>query len=51
MRLLLVYDHLNAGGTQTYGQLLSREFTRMGHQVAVASRGGDTEAQFTAAVR
>ncbi len=48
MRILLVYDHINAGGTQTYGQLLSREFTRAGHSVGVASRGGDTEARFTA---
>jgi len=49
MRILLVYDHINAGGTQTYGQLLSREFTRAGHNIGVASRGGNTEAQFIAA--
>ncbi len=49
MRILLVYDHLAVGGTQTYGQLLSREFARAGHVVGVASRGGNTEAQFTAA--
>ncbi len=49
MRILFVYDHLDVGGTQTYGQILAREFTRLGYSVGVTSRGGDTEAQFTAA--
>jgi glycosyltransferase involved in cell wall biosynthesis len=49
MRILLVYDHLDVGGTQTYGRLLSREFTRAGHRVGVASRSGNTEVQFAAA--
>jgi glycosyltransferase involved in cell wall biosynthesis len=46
MRVLLVYDHLETGGTQTYGRGLSQALIRAGHEVAVASRGGSTASRF-----
>jgi glycosyltransferase involved in cell wall biosynthesis len=46
MRVLLVYDHLETGGTQTYGLGLSQALIDAGHAVAVASRGGNTAPRF-----
>jgi glycosyltransferase involved in cell wall biosynthesis len=46
MRLLLVFDHVDTGGAQTHGLALAQEFTRAGHTVALASRGGDMEPRF-----
>jgi glycosyltransferase involved in cell wall biosynthesis len=46
MRILFVYDHLEVGGTQTYGLGLSRHLIRAGHTVGVAARGGATLSLF-----
>ncbi len=46
MRILLVYDHLETGGTQTYGLGLSQAVIHAGHEIAVASRGGSTAPRF-----
>ncbi len=49
MRALLVYDHLESGGTQTCGLGLAQALIRAGHAVAVASRGGNTAPRFAQA--
>jgi glycosyltransferase involved in cell wall biosynthesis len=46
MKILLIHSHLNAGGITRYVLHLASELKRRGHQVWVASSGGEWEAKF-----
>ncbi len=41
MKILLLANHFNTGGITTYMLTLSREYIRRGHQVFLATSGGD----------
>ncbi|MBF0331104.1 MAG: glycosyltransferase family 4 protein [Candidatus Omnitrophica bacterium] len=48
MKILLLANHFNTGGITTYMLTLSKEYIRRGHQVFMATSGGDalSEAEF-----
>ena len=46
MKILFLTTHLNAGGITSYLRLLSRGLLARGHQVSIASSGGDAESLF-----
>lgn len=46
MKILFLTTHLNAGGITSYLMLLARGLITRGHEVSVASSGGDTQSYF-----